>query len=211
MKARKLPTFFKTPVGVVFALGLLIMLVELLIMSVINAPIISEHLSGVYSNLLDSILLTLIISPVLYSLVFKRLKSDELLRQINASAQEVIVIVNDQGCITDWNPAAQKNFQYTQEEAIGKQLHQLLAPSHYHNDVVRGFANFQKTGKGPWIDVIKEVTAVRKDGSEFPAELSVTAFKVKGGWHAVGVLRDISERKQAQDTLRASEDKFSKI
>jgi PAS domain S-box-containing protein len=198
MKNWKLLTLFKSPLGVVFALGLLIMLVELLIMSVINAPFISKHLSGVGSNLVDSILLTLIISPVLYSLVFKRLKSDELLRQINASAQEAIVVVDEQGRITDWNPAAQRNFQYTREEAIGKQLHPLLAPSHYHTDAARGFADFQKTGKGPLIGIINEVTAIRKDGSEFPVELSVTGFKVKGGWQAVGVMRDISARKKLE-------------
>jgi PAS domain S-box-containing protein len=202
MKNWKLPTLFKTPLGVVLALGLFIVLVELLIMSVMHDPLIGKHLSGVGSNLVDSILLILIISPALYSLVFKRLKSDERLRQINVSAQESIVIVNEQGRITDWNPAAQRNFQYTQEEAIGKQLHLLLAPSHYHVAAARGFANFQKTGKGPLIGIINEVTAIRKDGSEFPVELSVTAFKVKCGWQAVGVMRDITGRKRTEESLR---------
>lgn len=211
MKNWKLPALFKTPLGVVFALGLIIMLVELLIMSVIEVPFVAEQLSGIYSILFDSILLTLIISPVLYSLVFKRLKSDELLRLINASAQEAIVIVNKEGRITDWNPAAQRKFQYTQEEAIGKQLHLLLAPSQYHTDAVRGLANFQKTGKGPLVGSINEVTAIRKDGSEFPVELSVTAFNLKGGWQAVGVMRDISERQRAKDTLRATEAEFQTL
>lgn len=198
MKNSKLPTLFKTPLGVVLALGLFIVLIDFLIMSVIHGSLISKYLSVDYGNLVNSILLTLLISPVLYSLVFKRLKSDERLRQINVSAQESIVIVNEQGRITDWNPAAQRNFQYTQDEAIGEQLHQLLAPSHYQTDAVRGFANFQKTGKGPLIGIINEVTAIRKDGSEFPVELSVTAFKVKGGWQAVGVMRDITARKKLE-------------
>ncbi len=202
---------FKTPLGVVFALGLVIMLTELLIMTVIHAPPIAKYLSSVHRTLVDSILLTLIVFPVLYFIVFKRLKSDELLRQINASAQEAIVIVNEAGCITGWNPAAQRYFQYTREEVIGKQPHLLLAPSHYHSDAVRSFADFQKTGKGAFVGSINEVTATRKDGSEFPVELSVTAFKVKGGWQAVGMMRDISERKRAEDKLRASEAKFSTI
>ncbi len=202
---------FKTPWGVVLVLVLLIMLVEFLIMSVIHGPFIDTHISIFYQNLIDAVLLTLIISPVLYSLVFKRLKSDELLRQINTSAQEAIVIVDEQDRITDWNPAAQRKFQYTREEAIGKQAHLLLAPSHYHTDAQRGFANFQKTGKGPLIGILNEVTAIRKDGSEFPVELSVTAFEVKGSWQAVGVMRDISERQRAKETLRKSEEKFSTI
>ncbi|MDO8990951.1 MAG: PAS domain S-box protein [Sideroxyarcus sp.] len=208
MKNWKLPTIFKTPLGVVFALGLLIMLVEFLITSMILDPLVAKHLSGVYQNLVDAILLTLIISPVLYSLVFKRIKSDEHLRQINESVQEAIVIVNERGLITEWNPAAQRKFQYSQEEAIGQPLHQLLAPSHYHADAAHGFADFQNTGKGQRIGIINELMAIRKDGSEFPIELSVSAFKARDGWHAVGVMRDISKRKQTETALREREVEF---
>jgi len=192
-------------------LGLSIMLVDLLILSVIQSPPVDPHLSGVYRTLVESILLTLIISPVLYLLVFKKIESDELLRQINTSAQEAIVIINEAGRITSWNPAAQRHFQYTQEEALGKPIHPLFAPSHYHTDAIRGFAEFQKTGKGAMVGSLIEVAAIRKDGSEFPVELSVTALKVKGGWQAIGVMRDISERKRVQDTLRASEERFATI
>jgi len=192
----------------VIALGLLIMVIDFLIMAVIKEPLIYMNVPDTYGDLIEVILLTLVISPLLYSLVFKKLKSEALLQQINATVQEAIVIVNEHGRIAEWNPAAQRKFQYNQAEAIGQPLYQLLAPSHYHADAARGFAEFQKTGKGPLIGLINEVTAIRKDGSEFPIELSVSAFKVRAGWYAVGVMRDISERKRIETALREREAEF---
>ena len=187
---------FNTPLGGVIGLGLLIMVVEVLIMTEIHDALFFASIPNVYWNFLDPILLTIIISPALYFLVFQKLQSEERFRQINVSAQDAIVIVNEQGRFTDWNPAAQRMFQYSQEEAIGQQMHQLIAPSRYHADAVRGFAHFQKTGEGPLVGKIREVEAIRKDGSEFPIEIYISALKVRGRWYSVGVIRDITERKQ---------------
>src|SRR4030067_3651651 len=192
MKNWKLPMLFNTPLGLVIAIGLLIMVVEMLIMTVIHDALSPMNIPDVYWNLIDSILLTIIISPVLYSLVFQKLQSEERFRQIDASAQDAIVIVNEQGRLTDWTPAAQRMFQYNQEEALGQQMHQLLAPSRYHAAAARGFAHFQKTGEGPMVGKIREIVAIRKDGSEFPIEIYISALKVRGRWHAVGVMRDIT-------------------
>ncbi|MDO8707032.1 MAG: ATP-binding protein, partial [Sulfuricaulis sp.] len=193
---------FNTPLRVVIALGLLILVAELLIMIVIGDALSIMNIPDVYWNVIDATLLTLIISPALYSLIFQKLQSEERFRQVNASAQDAIVIVDEQGRLTDWNPAAQRMFQYSREEALGRQMHQLLAPPRYHADAARGFTQFQKTGEGPLVGKIREVTAIRKDGSEFPIEIYVSALKEKGRWHAVGIMRDITERKRAEDALR---------
>ena len=112
--------------------------------------------------------------------------------------QEAIVIVNEQGRLTDWNLAAQRMFQYSAEEAVGQQVHQLIAPPRYHADAARGFARFQETGGGPVIGKTIEISALRKDGSEFPVELSISAVKLKGRWHGIGIMRDITERKESE-------------
>ena len=201
MKNRELTRLFNTPLGLVIALGLFILVTELFIMMVIGAALSTMNIPDVYWHFLDAILLTLIISPALYSLVFQKLQSEERFRQINASAQDAIVIADEQGRLTDWNPAAQRMFQYSREEALGQQVHQLLAPPRDHADVARGFAHFQKTGEGPLVGKMREVTALRKDGSEFPVEIYISALKEKGRWHAVGIMRDITWRKQAEAAL----------
>ncbi len=201
MKNLELTRLFNTPLGLTIALGLLILVAELLIMVVIGDALSTMNIPDVYWNFLDATLLTLIISPALYSLVFQKLQSEERFRQINASAQDAIAIIDEHGRLTDWNPAAQRMFQYSREEALGRQMHQLLAPPRDHADAARGFAHFQKTGEGPLVGKIREVTAIRKDGSEFPVEIYISALKEKGRWHAVGIMRDITGRKQAEEKI----------
>ena len=212
MKNWKLPELLKTPFGLVVALGSLIAAVELLIMVIIQAVVTPLNLPAIYWVFIDTILLTLIVSPALYFLVFRKMhESEERFRQINASVQDAIIVVNEQCLITDWNLAAQRMFQCGREEMLGRQMHQLLTPSRYHADAERGFARFQETGEGPVIGKTTEVVALRKDGSEFPIELSLSAAKVKGRWHAMGVMRDITERKQAEAQLKNSEQRYRSI
>ena len=213
MKNWKLSALLNTPLGVVIVVGLLILAVEFLIMLVIvslhNVILADEVMEEIIAGIVDPILLTLIVSPTLYFLVFRKMQeSEERFRKINAAAINAIVIVNEQGRITDWNLAAQKMFQYSREEAVGQQMHQLIAPSRYHDDAARGFACFQGSGDGPLIGKITEIAALRKDGSEFSIELSISAVKLNGRWHAIGVIRDITERKQAEERLRKNEEHY---
>src|SRR3989304_1602179 len=121
MKNGKLSVLLNTPLGVVIVVGAVIAAVELLIMLAI-LPIITPE---IYRDFADPILLTLIVAPALYFLVFRKIQEGEQrLQQIKASAQDAIVIVNEQGRITDWNLAAQKMFQYSSEEAVGQPMHQ---------------------------------------------------------------------------------------
>ena len=212
MKKQKLQALLNTPWGLVVALGSLIAAVEFLIMVSIHVIVVPLNIPEVYWVFIDTILLALIVSPALYFLVFRKMReSEERFRQINASVQDAVVVVNEQGQITEWNHAAQKIFQYNQEEAVGQPMHQLLAPPRHHADAARGFVRFQETGAGPLIGKTTELAALRKDGSEFPVELSLSAAKVKGRWHAMGVMRDITERKRAEMQLKNSEQRYRNI
>jgi len=210
MKNWKLPEFLQTPLGLMTVLGLLIAVSELLIMIVIYDAIAFLHIPDVYWNFIDAILLILFVSPALYFLVFQKIHdNEERFRQINASVQDAIIVVNEQDMITEWNLAAQKMFQYSQEEAIGLQVNQLIFLPCHHADAERDLAGFQKIGVRSLIGKTTEISALRKDGSEFPIELSLSAAKVKGRWHAMGVIRDITERKRAEDELRIAAVAFS--
>ena len=132
------------------------------------------------------------------------LESEEKFRKISASAQDAIIMMAPNGNISFWNEAAERIFGYTDQEAIGKYLHQFIVPSKYFQPFEGKFSRFTKTGHGTAIGATLELSALRRDGSEFPVELSLSSVRIKNGWHAVGIVRDISKRKKAEDELRAA-------
>ncbi|MCD6282453.1 PAS domain S-box protein [bacterium] len=133
-------------------------------------------------------------------------ESEERFKAISVSAQDAVITMDNNGRISYWNPTAETIFGYTSEETIGQEMHLLLAPQRYHEAYLSGFATFRETGSGPLIGKTTELVAVRKDGTEFPIELSLSAIKLEGTWSAVGIVRDITERKQAEEALRKSEE-----
>ena len=134
-----------------------------------------------------------------------RRENEEKFESIGASAQDAIIIMDNTGKISYWNDAATKSFGYAQEEAIGQLLHELLAPKRYHKVYKKAFSKFQETGQGDVIGKTTELFGIRKDGEEFPFELSLSSVKIKNKWNAIGILRDITERKQAELALKESE------
>lgn len=135
-------------------------------------------------------------------------ESEARMRAITESAQDAILMMDTSGNLSFWNPAAEKIFGYTCEDVIGKNLHQLIAPKRYHEAHQAAFATFLNTGHGNAINALSELQACRKNGEELTVELSLSAIKLKDGWHAVGILRDITERKQAEEALQRSNKKW---
>jgi PAS domain S-box-containing protein len=126
-------------------------------------------------------------------------KSESLMRAITDSAQDAILMMDPMGCISFWNPGAEHIFGYTSKEAIGQNLHQFIAPKRYLEMFHASFSRFKKTGRGGAIDNTIELQACRKNGEEFPIELSLSAIHLEKGWCAVGIIRDITARIQAEE------------
>ncbi|MDF9393192.1 MULTISPECIES: PAS domain S-box protein [Methylococcus] len=125
-------------------------------------------------------------------------ESEEKFRQISTAALDAIAIIDGRGRVTYWNPAAEAMFGYLSDEIIGRDLHEMLAPERYLGSYRAGIAEFRRSGTGAAIGRTLEIQAKRKDGSEFPIELSVSSVKIHGEWHAIGIIRDIIGRKQAE-------------
>ena len=138
-------------------------------------------------------------------------KREQQLRTITHTALDAIVMIDGEGAISYWNPAAERIFGYSPDEAIGQNLHKLVTPERYRDAQNDGFAKFQKNGQGAAIGQIMELDGVTKDGSNLPIELSLSAMQVGEEWHAVGIMRDIRERKQATEALRASEGRYRQV
>lgn len=138
-------------------------------------------------------------------------ESEAEFRAIAESAQDAIIKIDNKGCITYWNQAAESIFGYSTKEAIGQDMHALLAPTHYQAAIRNALTRFNHTGCGNFIGKLVEVTARTKSGNEFPAELSMASVHLRGAWHAIGIVRNISERKKMEEKLLAKHRKLKAI
>jgi PAS domain S-box-containing protein len=121
------------------------------------------------------------------------------------SALDCIVTIDHEGCITEFNPAAERTFGHRRDEVVGKQLADVIIPPSLREKHRHGFARYLATGEARVLGKRIEMMAVRADGSEFPAELAITRIPLEGPPSFTGYLRDITERKRAEQELRRSE------
>jgi two-component system NtrC family sensor kinase len=131
-------------------------------------------------------------------------ESENKLQAITSLATDAIILINNEGKIAYWNIAAEKMFGYDDSEMMGKDLDTVIPPQ-YKDAHKKGFARFAETGVGPMIGKIYEVSAIRKDGLEFPIELSISGLLLKGKWNSAGVVRDITGRRNLETQLRQAQ------
>ena len=131
------------------------------------------------------------------------LRESELkFRALSDSATDAILMMDSQGTITLWNSAAENIFGWTPEEALGMDLHELLAPRRYHEQYEKAMPLFREIGQGNAIGKTMELVSNTRCGAEIPVELSLSSISLKGAFYAVGILRDISRRKETEQALR---------
>ncbi len=128
-------------------------------------------------------------------------ESEEKFRAFTYNAMDAIILMDSKGCISYWNPAAEKIFGYREKDALGKQLYLLLAPKRYYEAYKRVFKEFKERGQRTSIGKSLELQAIKKGGIEFPIELSLSGIHIKGKWNTLWIVRDITDRKQAEDAL----------
>lgn len=126
------------------------------------------------------------------------------LRGISAAVPDALMMMDDTGRLVFWNTAASRIFGYDADEAIGHEVHTLLAPPRYYDQSLQGLHYFADTGCGPALGTTSRLEALHKNGTEFPIELTLSSIRVRERWYAVGVVRDITERKQTEILLRQS-------
>ncbi|MDZ7831349.1 MAG: PAS domain S-box protein [Desulfobacterales bacterium] len=129
------------------------------------------------------------------------MESEERMRGITESTGDAIIMMDNQGAISFWNPAATEILGYRPEEAIGQDLHEMLAPERYHEAVKSNLPAFLETGWGNLVGKKLELSALNKNGHEIAVALTLSAVFLQGQWHAVGVLRDITEQKNMEKDL----------
>lgn len=145
----------------------------------------------------------------LYEAKTERKKVEIDLRERNAILNTImeyagyaIIMIDDSGNVTFWNPAAERILGYSKEEIIGKELHTFMTQDERLYEAYReAFKKFCLSGKGNVVGKTIEMKARHKDGYEIDVELSLSAVRIKDSWHAIGIIRDISERKRFEELL----------
>lgn len=125
--------------------------------------------------------------------------SEARFRLILDTTHEAFVAMDEKGNITDWNPQAEVTFGYSREEAIGRVLADTIVPQRYRQAHWSGLHRFLETGKGPVLNHRLEMPAVRRNGEEFMAELTIAAFRFEERPYFAAFLHDISGRKKAEE------------
>ena len=134
--------------------------------------------------------------------------SEEKRRLIMNAALDSIICIDFKGDITFWNPQAEVIFGWTEEEALGQTLAGLIMPKRYRHLHNEGMAHYIKTGTGPALNKLLELSAINRRGEEFPIELSIMPIKQGGEEFFCAFVRDITERKEAERLTKESEIKY---
>ena len=125
--------------------------------------------------------------------------SEARLRAIIDTALDALIGMNAKGMITEWNPRAERIFGWHRWEAIGQHLADLIIPPRYREAHQLGLRHFMGTGIGPVLNRRVELTCLRRDGTEFPVELSISPLRHGKTYVFNAFLSDITERKRAEE------------
>jgi PAS domain S-box-containing protein len=133
-------------------------------------------------------------------------ESDARIRLIINTALDAVIVIDAGGQITDWNPQAEGTFGWKREEALGQSLADTIIPHQYREAHTRGLKRFLATGEGPVLNKRIEITALHRDGHEFPIELSISPLRSGEAFIFSAFVRDITERKRSQEELEKSKE-----
>jgi PAS domain S-box-containing protein len=135
-------------------------------------------------------------------------ESEARVRAILDCALSAVVVIDAEGKIIDWNARAPAIFGRTRAEALGQRLAETIIPPRYREAHDRGLKHFLATGEGPVFHRLIELSALRRDGTEFPIELSISPLKSGDAVTFCGFITDISQRKRAEAALIESQDRL---
>ena len=129
-------------------------------------------------------------------------RNEARMRTVLDAALDAVVGMDARGVVTGWNPRAEEIFGWKRKEAVGRKLAELIIPPGLREEHARGLDRFLAGGDAPLLGRRVEMRALRRDRTEVPCELSITAVKDGDSCSFTAFLADISERKRNEDQLR---------
>jgi PAS domain S-box-containing protein len=189
-----------SPIGN-YALGMVVKIDE----EVVYAPIRQR-----FTELGGAVLLIIVLGAVavriqVRPLLARLVREQTRTRVILENSNDAFIAIDENGLVRDWNAQAVKLFGWTETEAVGRELSDLIIPPELRAAHRAGLARFAAAGDGPVINKTIEVAALRRDGGTFTVELSVTGYRDGDRYVSNAFVRDISERKAAEKRITESE------
>lgn len=132
--------------------------------------------------------------------------SEERARAIINLSSDAFVAMNGAGQIVEWNRQAETTFGWSREEVLERKLSETIVPEQYREGHRAGLAQFLESGKGSILNKRIEITAVDRNGKEFPVELTVSPIRFEREWLFSAFVRDITSRNAADAELRQAKD-----
>ena len=134
-------------------------------------------------------------------------EADTRFRTLTRTAMDAIVMMDTAGRIRVWNPAAERIFGWSADEALGFDLRRLLHPS-TDSQGRDGTDSWADVGLSPGLGKVRQLPACRRDGTQLLIEMSLSPAPVGTGWGAQAILRDVTARVVAQERLRIAEQRW---
>ena len=135
----------------------------------------------------------------------------QVARAVLEAALDAIIVMDGTGSVIEWNPAAEELFGWTREETLGSQLADLIIPDELRAAHRAGMDTYLETGEGPALNTRLTLPALRKDGSQFTVELTISPSESREGPVFTGWLRDITELVEARDAVARSEERLASL
>jgi len=151
--------------------------------------------------------------------LISKLKSQELslretelkLKTIINSALDAVVVIDQEGQITEWNTQAESIFGWKKSEVLGKRISETIIPDQHVEAHEKGMNNYMKTGHGPVLNKRIEIIGKKSDGSIFPIELAIIPNKIGGKHFFSAFVRDITKKNEQEQALKESEQRWQKL
>lgn len=137
--------------------------------------------------------------------------SERMLHTICEAVLDAVLMMDADGNVAHWNHGAEMMFGYRRDEVMGKNVHKMLVPPEHRERAERRLREFAVSGKGRTVGQVLELSALRKDGSRFAIETSVAPIRFEDRWGAVSVIRDITERKRAEEAAAREERQLRRL
>jgi len=133
---------------------------------------------------------------------------EELLDKITNTAPHGIILLDDRGQVAYANRAAAQLLGYADKDLLGQDWHTHVVPPKLRLQASRGYREFTRTGTGAFVGQTISLGVQRKDGEIIPVEVSISGLSLNRRWHAIGIIRDVRERKRMEEALAEHTERF---